>query len=80
MFKEVSAKSGLNIQEFFKEIAALLPEGNEGTTTRERGEPSRSDPMSEDVASNPVNDKIVLIKQQTEASKSEEGAKKKGCC
>ena len=26
LFKEVSAKSGLNIQELFKEIAALLPE------------------------------------------------------
>jgi hypothetical protein len=25
LFKEVSAKTGLNIQEFFKEIAALLP-------------------------------------------------------
>ena len=25
LFKEVSAKTGVNIQEFFKEIAALLP-------------------------------------------------------
>jgi small GTP-binding protein len=29
LFKEVSAKTGLNIQEFFKEIAAQLPEVNE---------------------------------------------------
>ena len=32
LFKEVSAKSGMNIQEFFKEIAALLPEVNEQTS------------------------------------------------
>lgn len=31
-FKEVSAKTGANIQEFFKEIAALLPEVNEPTS------------------------------------------------
>ena len=30
LFKEVSAKSGANIQELFKEIAALLPEVSEG--------------------------------------------------
>ena len=28
MFKEVSAKSGVNIQEFFKEVASQLPEVN----------------------------------------------------
>lgn len=32
LFKEVSAKTGMNIQEFFKEIAALLPEVNEQTS------------------------------------------------
>lgn len=30
LFKEVSAKTGNNIQEFFKEIAALLPDANDG--------------------------------------------------
>ena len=32
LFKEVSAKTGMNIQEFFKEIAALLPEVSEQTS------------------------------------------------
>lgn len=29
IYKEVSAKSGINVQEFFKEIAGLLPDDSE---------------------------------------------------
>jgi hypothetical protein len=32
LFKEVSAKSGVNIQEFFKEVAARLPGTSDGNT------------------------------------------------
>jgi GTPase SAR1 family protein len=39
LFKEVSAKSGANVQEFFKEIAALLPEAVDQTS---RAPPSPS--------------------------------------
>ena len=41
LFMEVSAKSGVNIQEFFKEIASMLPEANDNTT-RDRGDAGRS--------------------------------------
>lgn len=32
IFKQVSAKTGAGVQEFFKEIAALLPESADSTT------------------------------------------------
>lgn len=43
-FKEVSAKTGDNIQEFFKEIAAQLPEVNEPTSRSKAPEPPITKP------------------------------------
>ena len=45
IFKEVSAKTGVNIQQFFKEIAALLPEVNEPTS---RGKPEAPESIREE--------------------------------
>jgi hypothetical protein len=60
MFKEVSAKSGDNIQEFFKEIAAQLPDVNE-PTSRSRAVDTTS---KEEMPSNMTHQNIVLTKPE----------------
>lgn len=48
IYKEVSAKSGINVQEFFKEIAGLLPEvsdtPNNPTQGKEKMDSSKYEP------------------------------------
>lgn len=75
-FKEVSAKTGANIQEFFKEVAAQLPDVNE-PTARSKAPPLESAQSTitkqESIKTN-TEEKIVLGKKQGE----KEG--RKMCC
>lgn len=73
IFKEVSAKTGVNIQEFFKEIAALLPEVSEPTSRSKVDAPvvNREEPQQ-------PKQTIVLSKPQAPVRGNSD--KKKGCC
>lgn len=77
-FKEVSAKTGVNIQEFFKEIAAQLPDANEPTNRSKAVEPSSMNLIKTEANKLNTSENIVLSK----ANKSEGNgqAKTKTCC
>lgn len=77
IFEEVSAKTGHNIQEFFKEIAAQLPEVNE-PTSRSRVE-GNSSAMRDESGAASQQEPIVLGKPPKKET-SGGGTTGRTCC
>jgi GTPase SAR1 family protein len=62
IFKEVSAKTGGNIQEFFKEIAAQLPEVNEPTSRSKAADVPASTSTNKEEPIKAQQENLVLTK------------------
>jgi Ras-related protein Rab-6A len=75
-FKEVSAKTGANIQEFFKEVAAQLPEVNEPTARSKPVVEVPTTSLTKNESSKPGEGENMVLGK----SKGQEGRDKRGCC
>jgi Fe2+ transport system protein B len=69
-FKEVSAKTGANIQEFFKEIAAQLPDVNEPTNRQKMGESSVMNVTKTEPLKPPSSQNIVLTNPKESSARA----------